>query len=384
MNKTQHVMLWIFRHILNKQLKRGERLPSFREIAQENNVSIFSVKAALDFFIEKGMLESRPGAGCYIKDISEKKLEEVEAHIEEAKSIAESRKQAVIAKNGNMDIVALMISERSPAFYGDFLGGITSCLHREMYHYLLSLSGASVAFELDEVQLFLSSNLVKGFILEPVIKIKSPPYLKDMKRMGIPAVFIGDVNFERGVEYDSVGSDNYSGIADLMEYLVALGHSDIAYVEQPTPTNYANKVRFKAYCDVLERHSLCHQEPIRIVGLSDEEMTFCMKESLGRCSRRPTALVCFNDLIALDSIKALSSLGINVPNDISVCGFDDREMMEHTHPSLTTVRYPRREIGQKAARILIDKISGKIPFEERQNILIKPELIIRNSSVKVN
>ena len=87
----------------------------------------------------------------------------------------------------------------------------------------------------------------------------------------------------------------------------------------------------------------------------------------------------FNDLIALHCIHTLSILNIKVPDDISVSGFDDREMVEFTSPALTTVRYPREEIAQKAASLLIDKISGQIPFDQYQHILVKPSLIERQS-----
>jgi DNA-binding LacI/PurR family transcriptional regulator len=379
MNKTEQVISWINQYISRNEMKKGDRLPAFRDIAAANNVSIFSVKAALDYFMQKNILESRRGAGCFIKNAEAEKIESVERFIEDKKTFAETRKSMGVRKNGQLDTVALLISELSPSFYGDFLEGITVYLHREMYHYMLSLCRASAVFEREEVQLFLANKAVNGFIIEPVIKTQCPDYLDDMKRMRIPSVFIGDTHFDEGVEYDSVSCDNHYGMEKLVDFLIKNGHREIVYVEHATPANYANKVRYESYKETLEKAGLKPHEPISISEISESDNASMFKEYLKKVSGA-SAFVSFNDLVAINTIKALEVLGYKIPDDFSVCGFDDREMTAYTTPRLTTVEYPRKKIGQKAANILLDKITGSIPFDEYSNILIKPELKIRESS----
>ena len=108
-----------------------------------------------------------------------------------------------------------------------------------------------------------------------------------------------------------------------------------------------------------------------------------MKAYLQRLPERPTAMLCYNDIIAIECVKALEALKLSVPDDISVCGYDDRDMVEHLSPSLTTVRYPRHEIAAKAADILLEKIAGTLKPQEFQRVELKPTLVVRESTKEV-
>jgi hypothetical protein len=91
-----------------------------------------------------------------------------------------------------------------------------------------------------------------------------------------------------------------------------------------------------------------------------------------------TALFCFNDLAAIGAIRALMDRGLRVPEDVSVVGFDDIQSAAFHNPSLTTIRQPLQQMGQTAARILLQRIRGQATFQEAVSIL--PELIIREST----
>ena len=90
-------------------------------------------------------------------------------------------------------------------------------------------------------------------------------------------------------------------------------------------------------------------------------------------------MVCFNDRLALWAVQALRRLGKRIPEDVSVCGFDDREGMDLMNPPLTTVRWPREEAGEEAALVLTEKIAGRIALDDDRHLVLAPELIVRQS-----
>ena len=99
----------------------------------------------------------------------------------------------------------------------------------------------------------------------------------------------------------------------------------------------------------------------------------------------PTAIVCYNDMLAIGAIQALRYAGWSIPVDCSVAGFDNIQLASFFDPPLTTVHQPRYEIGFQAARIMLDFLESRDkgePFEPRMEVL-KGELIVRESTVVV-
>jgi LacI family transcriptional regulator len=90
-----------------------------------------------------------------------------------------------------------------------------------------------------------------------------------------------------------------------------------------------------------------------------------------------TALYAYNDLSAIGAIRAIRERGLRVPEDISVIGFDDIHSAAFQNPSLTTIRQPLREMGMKAARILVERLKGQ---EDPGQVSVRPELIVREST----
>jgi LacI family transcriptional regulator len=96
--------------------------------------------------------------------------------------------------------------------------------------------------------------------------------------------------------------------------------------------------------------------------------------------QRPTAIVACNDLMAIGAMRAAREQGLRVGQDLSVVGFDDIPAAEHTHPPLTTVRQPIYEIGQRVCRMLAQVLAGEQLTTEEHQVLLKPELVIRDST----
>jgi LacI family transcriptional regulator len=92
----------------------------------------------------------------------------------------------------------------------------------------------------------------------------------------------------------------------------------------------------------------------------------------------PTAIVAANDLLAFGTYDALAALGLNCPNDVSVVGHNDMPYVDMLSPPLTSVRIAHRDMGERAARLLLDRIAN--PAKRRDHIVLKPSLILRGST----
>lgn len=95
-----------------------------------------------------------------------------------------------------------------------------------------------------------------------------------------------------------------------------------------------------------------------------------------------TAVFCFNDIAAIGAIRALAEAGFSVPGDVSVVGFDDIQMAAYCTPSLTTVRQPLHEMGKRGARLLLDRIANPASTELSAELVMQPELVVRESTGK--
>lgn len=159
----------------------------------------------------------------------------------------------------------------------------------------------------------------------------------------------------------SIGFDNRKAMAALARDVLKLGHRSIAVITAECKENDRARDRLAGVKDVLEESGL---DPalLRVV-----ETTYSISNGASAFSRlmragdRPTAVLCGNDVLAAGALMMARNLGIEVPDDVSITGFDDIEIAEIVTPALTTVHVPHREMGRGAARLLIALRNGEDP-----------------------
>ena len=141
------------------------------------------------------------------------------------------------------------------------------------------------------------------------------------------------------------------------DVLIRAGHRRIGYVNGEASME-ASRHRLRGYRQALATADLPFDPDLVREGnwqpLSGYEAT----RELMRLLRPPTAIFCANDLMAVGCYEALHELGLRIPDDVAVMGYDDREIAQHLHPPLTTVLLPHFEMGSIAAEILLDAASG--------------------------
>jgi LacI family repressor for deo operon, udp, cdd, tsx, nupC, and nupG len=179
-----------------------------------------------------------------------------------------------------------------------------------------------------------------------------------------------------GADIPQIEVDNRTAAQRMTRYLASLGHRHIGYVCGPAG-NVLEKERFRGYRDALEEVGAPFEASRVWPGDYTLEAGSLVGRQLVARDRRPTAVFCSNDEMAIGLMRTLALAGIKVPQDISVAGFDDIEFAAMANPALTTVRQPRRELGRTGAAVLLDLMRGR---SSPSRIRLETELVERAST----
>ena len=173
----------------------------------------------------------------------------------------------------------------------------------------------------------------------------------------------------------SVSTDNLHGGRLATEYLLDLGHSRIGYIaaEQGARTNLD---RLEAYKTALEERGIGFDPDLVVCGDGYPQGGRRAMQKLLALPSPPTAVFCYNDLTAIGAAMAVREAGLQVPDDISLVGFDDIELASYFHPPLTTVRQPAYELGRQAMEMVLNLMADGC---DEASVVLKGELVVRQS-----
>jgi DNA-binding LacI/PurR family transcriptional regulator len=204
-----------------------------------------------------------------------------------------------------------------------------------------------------------SSDMLEGLAASgrPLVAISAPP------QPGIPVVDV----------------DNYSGAKMSARHIIELGHKRIAAILGDTDLA-AFAPRHQGFCDALEEAGLPRKPDWIVPSRFDGSLAFEQTCTLLRGREPPTAICAGNDSIAIAVLDAARSLGVHVPQQLSVVGFDDSPFAAVVTPTLTTIRQPLHAIGACAATLLIERMEKQNPQDSQQVHLLAPELVVRDST----
>ncbi|WP_340388530.1 LacI family DNA-binding transcriptional regulator [Paenibacillus sp. FSL E2-0151] len=178
----------------------------------------------------------------------------------------------------------------------------------------------------------------------------------------------------------TVTIDDILGGALAADHLLELGHTRVAVLSEPSKVS-SSQERVRGFRETLIKagHTL---EPNQIRE-SAADLSWAKKEALLLLGEKdhPTGLFCCNDIQAIGALQAAKELGLRVPEDVSIIGFDNTILASVTSPPLTTVAQPIEELGHRAVDLLIEELKDE--RKEPQKIVLKPELVIRESAGRV-
>jgi len=205
--------------------------------------------------------------------------------------------------------------------------------------------------------------------------------LDDLISKGVPIILADRPLPSLQNSVDSISSDNFGGAEQAIKHLIALGHRRIGMIVGHLDLN-TNKDRWQGVLSALEQARIKPDQALVFDQASYlPHSGFAGAGQLLEQADPPTAVFCFNDLIALGVLNYAQSHGVAIPSKLSVIGFDDIMLAAYTVPGLTTVAQPKYELGRRAAEMLLRRIDGD--RQPPQNEVLPTTLIERGTTGRV-
>ena len=204
----------------------------------------------------------------------------------------------------------------------------------------------------------------------------SLPFISVLER-GYPIVF-----FDRVIENinaSCVVVDDFEGAFQAVEHLIQSGYRDIAYIGGPKNLNIQRK-RLHGYRTALKKNSISiNRDWIVSTGLNEKDGIWGAQE-LFKVEKRPRAIFCINDPVAMGVYSVVQEKGLSIPDDVAVIGFTDDPIVRLLNPPLSTISQPKVEMGKSAARLLLEQINHTETEFVPRVVTLKTKLIVRKST----
>ncbi|MDR1213137.1 MAG: LacI family transcriptional regulator [Propionibacteriaceae bacterium] len=258
--------------------------------------------------------------------------------------------------------------------YVEMMRAIHEVVSPDGYHVVVMSSGNSAASARQLVE-SLSFGLVDGLIVSPLWT--DAALIGDLARLDFPVVLLGPAPADSPV--DSVGTDSAAGIRLAVEHLQATGRRRLVFLNGPAPTT-AGSARQRGLAQAVADPAL----GVELVGsaMADDFTvaagTTAVQDLLDRPRGTFDAVVAANDLLAIGAVTAARRRGWTVPADLAVTGMDGTEFAHIFSPSLTTVSLGARERGQRAAELMLERLTGG--RTEPRRVEVPPRLVLGEST----
>ncbi len=338
----------------------GDLLPSEREIGEQHNVDRTTVRKALKLLVDENLVVKLPGIGT--KVISDEERRELQENKVEKEAIP------ITNSKGTIGFFLPPSVHRTDRINQPFYS--TLFYHTEKEARVLGYTCFySTLDEKDDFESLLNRQKFDGIIFVSNVSKKFINLALDLK---IPCVLVNEYNSK----ILSYLVDNIRGMIDMCDYLIELGHKKFALIEG-IESYLSNKER-NIGCTYSFTSNNIATPYVRNCDWSPDMAYEVTKELLTNVDELPTAIIGFNDNIAIGCLRAANELGLRVPEDISIVGYDDIEQSRYTIPPLTTVHASILQLAQAA----LQGLEYQMQHEETIKTLktyIPSSLKVRNS-----
>ncbi|HEY5589042.1 MAG TPA: LacI family DNA-binding transcriptional regulator [Candidatus Paceibacterota bacterium] len=343
-------------------MKKKYEATSIKDVAKEAGVSIATVSNALN--------NSR-----YVKEETKKRIDEIAKRLNYTPNVI-----ARGLKTKSTNTVAIIVPDIANQFFAQVIRGAEEVAKLRKYNVLL------ICTYYDVLEEKTSAETLKKQFIDGVIFISgenSFDYIKELNDDNFPVV-IADRELE-DMKIPSVLVDNFHAMKKVVNYLYDLGHRKIGYISYRYNNQTTVRKRFEGYCDGLKENKLDYDPNIVVISetlrLNELEGSREVVRKILKSKSIPSVIMTASDLIAVGVIKALTELKVNIPEGMSVVGYDNILMSQYTSPLLTTVKQPKKKMGAAAMNLLLDIIEGK--KIKSRNIILPTKLIKRQSVAKL-
>ncbi|PFN97291.1 GntR family transcriptional regulator [Bacillus sp. AFS076308] len=352
--------------ITSGKVQPGEKIYSENELVKMFGVSRHTVRQAVGDLVHEGWLYREQGAGTFC---SNKMLQpNVESEmISPIKSLNTNGK--------NIGVITTYISDY---IFPSIIKGIESYLTAQGYSLTFACTDNDVEKEKQCLQTMLSRN-IDGLIVEPTRSSNYNPnihYYLQLEQNNIPYLMINQF-YSQLMPPHIIMNDEHGGFI-ATEHLINLGHEKIIGLFKTDDLQGVN--RMQGFIRAFREHNLPFF-PDMVITYTTEQKDNNLVEQLQQfftTDDKPTAIVCYNDQLALQVLFMLRGMGLSVPEDVSIVGYDDSSLAEATDVKLTSVTHPKMDMGIEAAKWIVSAVEKRGSIEH--STIYEPELVVRNST----
>ncbi len=338
-----------------------EFLPPERDLAEELGASRQTIRLAIDTLRQQGLVVPEQGRGTRILRLHPSPLAQ--------------------EPSDRFHLAALVIYGMSREGSAAIFQGCQAAMRQEDFHLIVCETArdtrARAADEAAHLRALLDKG-IQGIIIYAEPTDQNRALLQTALERGVQVVQID--RYLPGLECDYVGVDNVTAAREMVEHLWQAGHRRIAFLSiEPEPSSCQE--RLQGYKAGLRAHGI-EAEPNWIAHWDGQQSgPNDLAHILARwmaLPERTTAVFAVNDSLALMIMQALRKQGVHIPEDMAVVGFDNQHLAAFVSPPLTTVQQPFVELGETAARLLLDRMAGRYSGVARR-VLLSTRLILRQS-----
>lgn len=358
MQLKQQILSWI----VTAQFKPHDKLPSENEIGKQFGMSRQTVRQALGDLEQDGWLYRVQGKGTFVSD------------------------QTAPERRGGSNgmTIGMITTHISDYIFPTIVRGVESRLRSVGARLLLASTDNEKEKEKESLDSMLREPLA-GLIIEPTKSAEGNPnfnYFLALDVMKIPYIMLN----ERYSDLDApcLRVDDELGGFRAAEHLIKLGHSRIAGFFKTD--DFQGVHRMRGFLRAHRERGLSVPADFLLRYTTEEKRTLPADALLALLQRdpeqRPTAIICYNDELAVRMLDVVRQLGLAVPEDLSIVGFDDANLATATEVKLTTVAHPKTEMGADAVALLLTMVDKQ--GRQAQDKVYDPQLVIRESTRQPN
>ena len=270
--------------------------------------------------------------------------------------------------------IGVIVTDIANPFFGALVKGVERAARQHDYSIILQDTDEDYEREKEAIQVMLAER-VDGLLITPV-QTKTET-IEELKEAGLPFVLLG--RYFDGLETDYVVTDDVQGGYLATEHLIKLGHKRIAMINGPLHISSA-KERFQGYKKALDHYGIELDESMVSTGAITMDDGYRISKSLLSRTNRPTAIFTYSDFVAFGVMRAVREVGLRIPEDVAVVGYDDVGFSSCLEVPLTTVRIPKEKLGSKAMESLISKMSNERELAGFQKVKLPVKLVIRETT----
>ncbi|HEY4148625.1 MAG TPA: LacI family DNA-binding transcriptional regulator [Chitinophagaceae bacterium] len=281
-------------------------------------------------------------------------------------------------RNQRTDTIGVIVPRLNSYFMSTVIAGIEHVANREGYHLIISQSSETVQNEMASAKTMFN-NRVDGLLVSLAYDTDDITHFDMFFKRNIPLIFFDRVANHK--DCTNILIDNRKAACEGTRHLIEQGCRKIVHITA-TPKRNVYIDRLDGYKQALAEHNLPFEEDHIIIGNLSQEAGIGAAAAILKMNPLPDGVFVSNDNCAVGCMLALKKAGIRIPGDIAFVGFNNDPVSTVIEPNLTTINYPGYEMGEVAARNLINHLNGTATLHSTTTILLKSELIVRNSSLK--